>query len=154
MTRLRVLAPWLALAAVLVVALAVLVGRSQPSNAVSARTARLAREIKCPDCEGESVANSQTQTARNIRADVRRRVGAGQSDDEVRAYYKSLYPDAILRPDGRGLGVLAWGIPVVAIIGALGGIALALRRWSRQPRLAANADDERLVERARTEAAR
>ncbi|MDQ1520447.1 MAG: cytochrome c-type biosis protein CcmH [Actinomycetota bacterium] len=149
MTRARALAPWLALAAVLVVAVAILLVRSQPDDSVAARTTRLAKQIKCPDCQGESIANSQTQIARSIRREIQQRVAHGQSDGTILAYYESRYPDALLRPDGGGIGVLAWGIPVVAIIGALGGIGLALRRWSRQPRLAASADDERLVERAR-----
>jgi cytochrome c-type biogenesis protein CcmH len=148
----RALAPWLALGAVLVVALAVLVVRSQPDDSVAARSNRIARQIKCPDCEGESVANSNTEIARNIRAEIRRRVASGDSDGAVLAYYASRYPDALLRPRGDGLGALAWAIPVTAIIVALGGIGLALRRWSRAPRLAASADDERLVQRVRTEA--
>jgi cytochrome c-type biogenesis protein CcmH len=153
MTRARALAPWLALAAVLVVSVAILVARSQPDDSVAARSTRLAKQIKCPDCQGESIANSQTQIARSIRSEIHQRVAHGQSDGAILAYYESRYPDALLRPDGGGIGVLAWGIPVVAIIGALGGIGLALRRWSRQPRLAASADDERLVERARAQGA-
>ena len=150
--RARAVLPWVALGAVLVVALIVLVARSQPSDSVNARAGRIAGQIKCPDCQGESVANSNTQIARSIRADIHKRVAAGDSDGEILAYYEQRYPDALIKPDSHGIGVIAWGLPVVAIVAALGGIALALRRWSRQPRLAASDDDERLVERARTEA--
>ena len=143
--------PWLALAAVLVVALVALVARSQPSDSVAARSARLAKQVKCPDCQGESVANSNVEIARNIRALIRQRVAAGQSDDQVLAYIDSLYPDSRISPSGSGVDMLAWAIPAAAIVAALGGLGLALRRWSRQPRLAANTDDERLVARARTE---
>jgi cytochrome c-type biogenesis protein CcmH len=143
--------PWLALAAVLVVALVALVVRSQPSDSVAARSARLAKQVKCPDCQGESVANSNVEIARNIRALIRQRVAAGQSDDQVLAYIDTLYPDSRISPSGSGVDMLAWAIPAAAIVAALGGLGLALRRWSRQPRLAANTDDERLVARARTE---
>src|SRR5262249_13176809 len=151
MRRLKALAPWLALAAVLVVVLSVLVVRSQPSDSVNSRSTRLARQIKCPDCQGESLAKSNTQIAPSIRADIHKRVASGDSDQAILAYYEQRYPDALLSPDSHGVGVVAWGVPVVAIGLALGGIVLALRRWSSQPRLRANADDERLVERARTE---
>jgi cytochrome c-type biogenesis protein CcmH len=143
--------PWLALAAVLVVALVALVVRSQPSDSVAARSARLAKQVKCPDCQGESVANSNVEIARNIRALIKQRVAAGQSDDQVLAYIDTLYPDSRISPSGSGVDMLAWAIPAAAIVAALGGLGLALRRWSRQPRLAANTDDERLVARARTE---
>jgi cytochrome c-type biogenesis protein CcmH len=149
----RVLVPWIALAAVVVVAVAVLVARSEPDDSVGARSTRIARQLKCPACEGESVADSNTQLARDMRAEIRRRVAAGETDDAIIAYYVDRYPDTSLRPDGDGIGFLVWGIPVIVIVLALGGLGLALRRWSRQPRLAANADDERLVERARGEPA-
>jgi cytochrome c-type biogenesis protein CcmH len=149
--RVRAWLPWLALAAVLVVALVALVARSQPSDSLAARSARLAKQVKCPDCQGESVANSNVEIARNIRALIRQRVAAGQSDDQVLAYIDSLYPDSRISPSGSGVDMLAWAVPAAAIVAALGGLGLALRRWSRQPRLAANTDDERLVARARTE---
>jgi cytochrome c-type biogenesis protein CcmH len=149
--RARTWLPWIALAAVLVVALVALVVRSQPSDSVAARSARLEKQVKCPDCQGESVANSNVAIARSIRAQIRQRVAAGQSDDQVLAYIDALYPDSRISPNGTGIDMLAWAIPAATIVAALGGIALALRRWSQQPRLAASNDDETLVARARTE---
>jgi cytochrome c-type biogenesis protein CcmH len=149
MARWRVLAPWLALAVVVAVAVTVVVVRSQPDGSDEARAARLARELKCPDCEGETVANSNTRIARDIRAGIRERIADGQGDGEILAYYESRYPNSRTTPAGDGIGVVAWGLPVLVIVGALGGLVLALQRWSRQPRLRASAEDERLVERAR-----
>jgi cytochrome c-type biogenesis protein CcmH len=143
--------PWIALAVVFAVCVVVLVARSQPSNSPAARAARLDNELKCPDCQGESIANSNTDSARTIRADVIQRIKEGQSDAQIRAYYVSNYPDILLRPDSRGIGFIAWGLPVVVIIAALGGLFLAMRRWSRQPRLAASSEDETLVARFREE---
>jgi cytochrome c-type biogenesis protein CcmH len=143
--------PWIALAAVLAVCLVVLVARSQPSNSVAARAARLDNELKCPDCQGESIANSNTDSARTIRADVLQRIQAGESDAQIRAYYVSNYPDILLRPDSHGIGFIAWGLPVIVIVAGLGGLFLAMRRWSKQPRLAASAEDETIVARAREE---
>ena len=45
--------------------------------------------------------------------------------------------------------MIAWGVPVVALVIGAGGIVLALRRWSRTPRLAATADDDDVVDRER-----
>jgi cytochrome c-type biogenesis protein CcmH len=148
--RARALAPWVALVAVLVVSLVVLVGRSQPSNSPVARANRLDHEFKCPDCEGESVANSQTASAIAIRDGVKARIAQGQSDAQIRAYYESVYPGISLKPGSNGINVLIWLIPVVALGAGFAAIVVMLQRARRQPRLAASEEDERLVARART----
>jgi len=138
---------WLALAVVVVVAVAVLVARSGPSDSPSARASRLANELACPVCTGESVADSNAPESRAIRIDIARRIRAGQDDAEIRDAYVAIYGEhVLLTPSNGGLGVIAWGLPVLAIVIGAGGIALAIRRGSRTPRLAATADDVALVE--------
>jgi cytochrome c-type biogenesis protein CcmH len=130
--------------------LAVLVVRSQPSDSPEARAHRLERELACPQCNGESVANGNSAEARAIRQDIRDRIAGGQSDGEIRQAYVDVYGERIvLNPPSDGLGIVAWAVPVVALVVGAGGIAMALRRWSRTPRLAATADDEDVVRRAR-----
>jgi len=55
----------------------------------------------------------------------------------------------LLTPSNGGLGVIAWGLPVIVIVVGGAGIAIALRRSSRTPRLAATADDVEVVDRER-----
>jgi len=142
--------PWLALVAVAAVTVAVLVARSAPDDSDAARAARLAREIKCPVCEGLSVADSPEAVSEAIRTDLRRRVDAGEADDEILAAYAARYgEEVLLRPEGGGLGLVVWGLPVLLLVAGGGALAVALRRWSREPRLEASAADEALVARAR-----
>ena len=141
---------WLALGALV---LGALVWAAWPSGGELTRAER-AREVtsdlRCPDCEALSVAESSTPTARAIRADVRRRIEDGQSDDEIRQAYIERYGESILLdPEGSGLGVLIWGLPAVVLVLGAGGLALALRRWKSEPRLHATDADERLVARTR-----
>jgi cytochrome c-type biogenesis protein CcmH len=141
---------WLALAVIVVIAVAVLVARSGPSNSPSARAARLSAELACPVCTGESVAESNAPESRAIRLDIARRIREGQGDAQIRDAYVAIYGDRILlTPSNGGLGVVAWGVPVLALVLGAGGIALAIRRGSRTPRLAATADDVALVDRER-----
>jgi cytochrome c-type biogenesis protein CcmH len=141
---------WLALPAVVVIALVVLVARSSPSDAPAARASRLANELACPVCTGESVADSNAPESRAIKLDIARRIRAGQNDAEIRDAYVATYGEhVLLTPDRGGLGVIAWGLPVLAIVIGAGGIALAIRRGSRTPRLAATADDVAIVDDAR-----
>jgi cytochrome c-type biogenesis protein CcmH len=145
-------APWLVLVVLVAGAVAVLVVRSQPSDSVEARAGRLERELACPVCTGESLAESNAPEARAMRDDMRERMAAGQSDGEIVAAYVRLYGERVkLKPDDGGVAVLAWGLPVVLFV--VGGAALvaALVRWSRTPRLEPEPEDERLVARARGE---
>jgi cytochrome c-type biogenesis protein CcmH len=142
--------PWLALAAVVVIAVVVLVARSAPSNSPAARAGRLERELACPVCTGESVADSNSSTSRAIRADIVKRIAAGQKDAQIREAYVAQYGEhVLLTPANGGLGVVAWGVPVLALVIGAAGIVLALRRWSATPRLAATADDVDVVDRER-----
>ena len=150
--RARTWGPWAVLGVLLVIALVVVVTRSQPSDSPTARANRLAQELRCPTCESEAVANSQAPAAVAIRADIRRRIAAGESDGEIRAAVVQSYTQyVLLLPDGRGIGLVVWVVPLVVLFVGAAGLALALRRWSRQPRLAASAADEDLVARARTD---
>jgi cytochrome c-type biogenesis protein CcmH len=125
---------------------------SRPSNSPSARAARLAAQLRCPSCESEAVADSQSPAAVAIRNDIKQRIASGQSDDEIRAAEVANYTEwVLLSPPSHGIGLIVWGAPVLALLLGGGGLALALRRWSRQPRLAASAADEELVARARSE---
>ena len=73
--------PWIALGVVVVVALAIVVWpRGDQSPAARAHT--LETELKCPECEGLAVADSNAPTSRAIRADVKKRIAEGQSDEE------------------------------------------------------------------------
>ncbi|HET9728481.1 MAG TPA: cytochrome c-type biogenesis protein [Acidimicrobiia bacterium] len=137
---------WPLIVAVAVASIVVLLVRSHPSNSVAARTKRLEQQLACPVCQGESVADSNAPEARDIRNDIPRRIAAGQSDGQIRAAYVERYGERILlSPSGSGLGIVAWVIPSLAVLLGGAGIVLALRRWSRTPRLAASAEDERIV---------
>jgi cytochrome c-type biogenesis protein CcmH len=146
----RKLLPWLALGLVVVVGIVVLVVRSRPDNSPAARAARLEHQLACPVCEGQSVADSNSPQSRAIREKIPRQIAAGMSDEAIRSYYVARYTDKILEtPSNSGLGVVAWGLPAVAIILGAVGVAFAIRRWSTTPRLSATDEDEEIVRRAR-----
>jgi cytochrome c-type biogenesis protein CcmH len=138
--------PWVVLLLVIAGAVVVLVARSQPSSAPAARANRLEHELACPVCEGQSVAESNAPESVAIRADIPNRIREGQSDAEIRAAYAHIYGDRILlTPSNSGLGLVAWGLPVGAILLGAAGIGYALWRWSHAPRLASTVADEELV---------
>jgi cytochrome c-type biogenesis protein CcmH len=143
---------WIALAAVVVVALAVVLWPSGEQSP-AARARDLEAEIKCPECQGLSVADSQAPTSRAIRADVKRRIAAGQSDEEIRQTYVDRYGESILlSPQDSGVSLIVWILPVVVLALGATGIVFALRRNRGEPHLHATEADERLVAREQRDA--
>jgi cytochrome c-type biogenesis protein CcmH len=138
---------WIALALVVVVALAVVLW-PHGSQSPAARAHDLETQFKCPECQGLSVADSQAPTSRAIRADIKRRIKAGQSDEEIRGAYVDTYGESILlTPQDSGVSLLVWILPIVVLAMGATGIVLVLRRNRDQPHLPATEADARLVER-------
>ena len=143
--------PWIALGIVVAIALAVVLwpnGDQSPA----ARAHTLETELKCPECQGLSVAESQAPTSRAIRADIKRRIARGQSDAEIRQAYVDDYGESILlSPRDSGISLIVWVLPVVVLVLGATGIVFALRRNRGEPHLRATDADERLVERTRAD---
>jgi cytochrome c-type biogenesis protein CcmH len=112
--------------AVAAVALALLVISLRPSAPMSPaqQAAQLDAQLRCPDCQGLSVAESQTTAAAAIRTEVARRLADGQSPDDVRAYFVSRYGEWILLEPAS---VAWWVLPFVVI--ALGAAGLVAWLW-------------------------
>jgi cytochrome c-type biogenesis protein CcmH len=148
--------PWLVLGVVVVASLAYAAWPQGGDETVAAHTRRLASELRCVDCQGLSVADSETSTAKATRTDIAARIRRGESDAEIRQVYVDRYGESVLlKPASDGIGVVVWALPIAALVVGAGGLFLALRRWQRQPRLVASPDDEALVreEREREERA-
>lgn len=140
----------LALAAIVLATVVVAAGRGGDDPSPEARTRRIASGLRCPSCQGLSVADSPSGVARAIVADVTERVEAGESDAAIRAVYVDRYGEWILlSPSSEGIGALVWVLPALALALAAGGLVLAFRRWRSEPVLVAGDDDRRLVEQAR-----
>ncbi len=133
---------------VVVVGIAVAAFRSD-SNDPQRRALQLERRIACPVCDGETVDGSNASISRDIRADIAQRIQRGESDDHIMAYYRAHYERYILNPSDGGIGLVAWGLPVVAFVAAAGGLMFAIRRWRAEPRMQATDDDVALVAQAR-----
>lgn len=117
----------------------------------AARAAHIASEVRCPTCEGLSANESETPASLAVRKEIRRRVDAGESDDEIRRFLVASYgEDILLRPGATGVAGLVWALPVAALVCALAGLAIAFRRWRRQAVLGGEASpaDRQLVEQA------
>jgi len=109
--------------------------RSAPTGKELDRlTDQVASELRCPVCRSLSVRDSQAELAREVEGVIRERLAAGESPEEVKAYFVSKYGEWILlKPPKRGFTLLVWVLPLLAL--ALGGALLVviLRRWLEAP---------------------
>jgi cytochrome c-type biogenesis protein CcmH len=122
-------APWLVLGVVLVVAFAIGSRNSGPASAAS-RAAAIESEVRCPQCEGQSVLASEVPAARAVRAFITQQVQSGATDAEIKQTVKDRFgSDILLRPPSSGVDGLIWVIPIVVLAVAVGGLGVAFWRW-------------------------
>ena len=117
---------WIIVAAVLAIGLAIAWTARPQALTAEERVDRISAELRCPVCQGLSVQDSPSETARSMRALVARRVAEGRTDDEIRAEFVRSYGDWILlSPPLLSVSGLIWLAPLAAIV--LG----AAFAWSR-----------------------
>jgi cytochrome c-type biogenesis protein CcmH len=133
--------PWAAILVVLAVALAFGVQRGGHQT-LEQRVQHLAGEYRCPSCSGETAAESNTATSIEIRNLIRADLQHGQSASQIRSQLVADYGTSILEtPQTKGLSLLVWVLPVVAVVVAVAGLALAFRRWRRRLKAAPGPTD-------------
>ena len=105
----------------------------EPSDdpAVEERLAKLSHELRCLQCQNQTLAESPSSIAADLRREIREQIKAGKSDKEIVAFLTQRYGDFILyRPRVTPLTYLLWFGPFVLLIGGL----FVLFRYVRQRR--------------------
>ena len=64
--------------------------------ALQARYRTLTHELRCMQCQNESIADSPVDLAADLRREVRDMLLAGKTDDEIREFMAARYSDFIL----------------------------------------------------------
>ena len=114
--------PWAwAVIAVIGVVMVAVWGSSRPDSGVSVdRQYAIAEQIRCVQCNGETVAGSQTSFAVQARAEIQAQMEQGKTDDEILTYFVDSYGgDVSLLPPSTGAGALLWVLPVIVAVGAV-----------------------------------
>ncbi|MGH2358543.1 MAG: cytochrome c-type biogenesis protein [Candidatus Limnocylindria bacterium] len=98
--------------------------RPGPAPTRAEQAESIAAELRCPDCQGLSVADSPTDAAAEIRRQIDALLTGGASPDEVRAHFVARYGDWILLAPSLPW---AWWLPFVMLAAG----AAALIWWLR-----------------------
>jgi cytochrome c-type biogenesis protein CcmH len=118
-----------------------------PNAELQARYEALTHELRCMQCQNNSIADSPVFLAADLRKQVAEQLIAGKSDDEIRDYMVQRYGDVILfKPPLNSSTAWVWFAPLVALVG---GVIVAVVIVRRRSQLVATDDsvvdgDERL----------
>jgi cytochrome c-type biogenesis protein CcmH len=115
-----------------------LVALSAAATPVDEKTVHeIAADLRCVVCQSLSVADSPSETANQMRGIIRERLAAGDTPDQVRAYFVERYGQWILlAPPRRGFDLLVWIAPFAALVAGVGLVVAMVTRWSRRARAA------------------
>ncbi|MEN9891774.1 MAG: hypothetical protein RLY78_2069 [Pseudomonadota bacterium] len=87
---------------------------------IDARLHALAQQLRCVVCQNQSLADSHAPLALDMKAELRRQLAAGRSDDEVVAHLVDRYGDFVrYRPPLRAATALLWAGPALLLAGGL-----------------------------------
>jgi cytochrome c-type biogenesis protein CcmH/NrfF len=115
-----------------------LIQESGVQTAEAARLDRAARELsselRCPVCQGESIEDSRSEIAAEMRAFVRAKLAEGRTPEEVKEMLVASYGEwVLLAPRPEGFNLTVYVLPIVVLLGGAALIVVLTRRWTRRP---------------------
>ncbi|RBI79979.1 cytochrome c-type biogenesis protein CcmH, partial [Xanthomonas oryzae pv. oryzae] len=122
-----VLLPWMVLAKP--------VGDPAPLRYASAeeeaRFHALTAELRCVQCQNQSLADSNAQIAQDLRREVLALMHEGRSDAQIRQFLVARYGEFVLyRPRVESRTWLLWFGPLLVLLLGVGAVVLVVRKRS------------------------
>src|SRR5262245_18837304 len=94
--------------------------RPSDDPVIEARLAKLSKELRCLQCQNQTLADSPAGLAADLRREIRVQMKAGKSDQEVVAFLTQRNGDFILyNPRVTFTTYLLWFGPFVLLLGGL-----------------------------------
>jgi len=101
--------------------------------AEEARFHALAAELRCVQCQNQSLADSNAQIAHDLRREVLTLMQQGHDDAQIKQFLVDRYGAFVLyRPPMDARNSLLWFGPAVLLLGGAGVLVWVVRRRSRQ----------------------
>jgi cytochrome c-type biogenesis protein CcmH len=107
-------------------------GPSLSGAALDKRTEDVGALLRCPVCQGLSVADSPATMAQNMKAQVREKLAEGYDQEQILADFERSYGEFVrLEPPMRGVNWLVWLGPLGGLLAGGGAVAWVLKRSTR-----------------------
>jgi cytochrome c-type biogenesis protein CcmH len=114
-------------------------GQPVPASELDGRTRDVSALLRCPVCQGLSVADSPATMALRMKDEVREMLAAGYDQEQILTYFERSYGEFVrLKPPLRGVNWLVWLAPGLGLALGLGLVFWALKA-RRGPAEAASA---------------
>lgn len=82
-----------------------------------AEATRLMHGLRCIQCQGQSIADSDAPMAATMRAEVRQQIVNGESPDNIRQWMIGRYGEWVsFEPEMKGAGLLLWAAPLMLLL--------------------------------------
>jgi cytochrome c-type biogenesis protein CcmH len=102
-----------------------------PNAELQVRYEALTHELRCMQCQNQSIADSPVDLAAGLRRDVAEQLVAGRTDAQIRESMVRRYGNAILfRPPLTTGTAWVWIAPVIALLGGFVVAVVIVRRRS------------------------
>ncbi len=100
--------------------------------ALEARVTAITAELRCLVCQNQTIADSNSGLADDLRMQVREQLRKGASDQQVLQFMTDRYGDFVLyRPPFKASTALLWIGPTALLVVGLGALVLVLRRRAK-----------------------
>ncbi|REG82967.1 cytochrome c-type biogenesis protein [Marinomonas pollencensis] len=77
----------------------------------------LAKELRCPKCQNQDLADSQADIAKDLRIQIHDMIEQGKTDQEIVDYMVARYGDFVLyRPRYSAATAFLWGGPIALLL--------------------------------------
>lgn len=101
-------------------------GTPLEGDALFKRTHEIGSLIRCPVCQGMSIADSPSEMAVNMKGQVRELVARGYTEEQILKYFELSYGQfVLLKPKFEGVTGMVWILPVLALV--IGGAVLFVK---------------------------
>jgi cytochrome c-type biogenesis protein CcmH len=106
---------------------------SLPDPQQEAEALALMDSIRCVVCQGQPISGSNAGLAGDMRREIRERIAAGQSADEVRDWLVSRYGEWVtFEPVANSRNAPLWLVPLLAMLAGIWLISHRLRSNRRK----------------------
>ena len=103
------------------------------------RYQQLLEELRCPKCQNQNLADSNSAISQDLRAEVQRLLEQDLTDAEIKEYLKNRYSEFILyRPEVNRATWFLWAAPVVLVL--MGGLIVLRLSRRKKPSGSEEAD--------------
>jgi cytochrome c-type biogenesis protein CcmH len=102
------------------------------NHAQEVRFQQLTRQLRCPMCQNETLADSNAPIARDLRNQIFKLMQQGKSDEQIKQYLVARYSDFVLYdPPLQPSTWLLWFGPLLILLGGAVVVVIAIRKRNR-----------------------